>query len=261
MQQFKTTLPILWFQKIGDVEADNPIDLPDNKTPIYQTILSKTGSNFTLDSNGFYYVDSQLNQHLGSLIASNNTTDIAPDSEKEVSKLLAAGHFIKVDTNISSISKQINPDKVFDTTGDNIIIQDSSLEFYDMVSATEELRSLCHDSDIWRPVYNDFANTRTISMSLIDLETLTSGLKIEIDPITKQASLTITNKNLKQDLLSLLKNTNTNISDKNPCVIENFDMEVLIDIQDAIKRVISTNPGILQSNFFIFGCNSAAFNN
>ena len=239
MKQFKTTEPLLWFQIIDNTKRDNHFDFSNNQRPAYKTVLSKSGSNFILDEVGFYHLDHNLKMNQGSLVASKGANKAYNDSSNEISRLLSAGHLTEFPT-YPSLQKNINvPEKLFTSLEDNVVRHASSLAFSEMVDATTNLRLACQLNDIWAPIYTDYSESRTVSMSITNVETMISIFSIKVDPLTNDALLTFIDHEKKHKILKAIRQTGAILNDEPPYKVKDFNMDRIFDFQNLITNIFS----------------------
>lgn len=185
---YEVKQPILWFRMVGHTSPDGVLDFPEQGMPVYESILAAPGDRFRLIENQIVHeaVDGMLSRGVFRLNGhGNNENDIY-----EAMRLQVAGDIGLGNSDQPTPMLPQMPATVFTSCHSGIIRRDFSPAFCALMDATEALRHDCDADGSWIICCGDYGESRTVSLSFLDVETHLSILQIEYDPMAGSFSVT-----------------------------------------------------------------------
>lgn len=232
--KFEVRKPLLWFRVIGHTSSDSLFGEEEALLPVFESALAKAGDELFLVAGEIFVKSLSGNVGIGALTLRGT----ARDNVRNAFALAVSGEL-----SLSAVDYRLDappapPAMRFPDTHAGIVRTDVSPEFSAMVDATETLRHGCEEDATVTVVCSDLGLDRTISLAIIDVETQTAKVRIEIDTASGAAVLDAWDSECKTDLIGSFRDAGIAVSDNGRFDAAEWDHARWADTQTVLARAI-----------------------
>ena len=193
--QYVVKNPVLWFMATGQTQPDAPVGFLERSYTVYRSVLAAPGDRFHLVDGVLVHEDGtgKLSTGLMRLHYSRDQMEVFEAMKLFVSgDLDVVGPAARPQTEVPEIPTALYPSNHPGVERDRV-----SPAFVSMMDSTEDFRHDCDEDGAWTVICSDYGMTRTVALTVSDVETGSPQLHVELDPLSGTATITAVDQDIR----------------------------------------------------------------